>query len=86
MKRYWFKAKNYGWGWYPATYEGWIILGIYLFILWIVTSYIKDHFGDMFIVPHIIVVTILTTLLIIICYQTGEKPEWRWGSKKKKNR
>lgn len=21
----WFKAKNYGWGWYPVTWEGWTV-------------------------------------------------------------
>jgi predicted GH43/DUF377 family glycosyl hydrolase len=23
---FWFRAKEYGWGWYPATWEGWLVL------------------------------------------------------------
>ena len=24
---------------------------------------------------------VLTSILLAICYKTGEKPEWRWGKK-----
>ena len=33
MKKVWFKAKEYGWGWYPSSWQGWIILLIYLLLL-----------------------------------------------------
>ncbi len=73
-RRLWFKAKNFGWGWYPSTWEGWIVLLIY--ILYVVNRSIesKKNFEIFF----------ATILLIIICYMTGEKPEWRWGKKLKK--
>ena len=29
MTKKWFAAKRYGWGWYPVTWQGWGILGIY---------------------------------------------------------
>ena len=32
-KKLWFKAKNYGWGWYPASREGWLVTGAYLLIV-----------------------------------------------------
>jgi len=32
-------------------------------------------------IPRFIIVTIL---LIIICYRTGEKPHWQWGKKNDK--
>ena len=32
--RYWFPAKTYGWGWgLPRTWEGWVVLGVYLALL-----------------------------------------------------
>ncbi len=30
--KYWFKAKNYGWGWYPATWQGWLILAGFIYL------------------------------------------------------
>lgn len=73
---YWFKAKNYGWGWYPSSWQGWLVTLV--FIILIVGGFnFTDSVFDF--IPHEI---ILVILLIAICYKTGEKPEWRWGGKK----
>ena len=79
MKKYlWFKAKNYGWGWYPCSWEGWVVLLLY--IVGLIGSSPNSESGTLF--PFFIQTTVLTIFLIIICYKTGEKPEWRWGKKK----
>ena len=31
-KEIWFKRKTYGWGWTPATWQGWVITGLYLIL------------------------------------------------------
>lgn len=84
--KYWFKSKRFGWGWYPATWQGWSIVLFYLFL--IITNFrhvdaITRSASDslLSVVPETF---ILTILLIIICHATGEKPEWRWGGKAKK--
>jgi hypothetical protein len=80
-KRLWFKAKLYGWGWYPATWEGWLCLFIYL-VLGVLMAMRAESVSNtetevlMEILPGMIV---LTLALILICYKTGEKPRWRWG-------
>ena len=84
--KYWFKSKPLGWGWYPATWQGWSILLFYLFLVITnfrhVNSVTNSVNGSLLsIVPETF---ILTILLIIICHATGEKPEWRWGGKAKK--
>ena len=80
----WFKAKEYGWGWYPVTWQGWVIILMYLFSCISMTIFVNNHSlstSDFFIqfFPNI---AILTIFLIIICYARGEKPGWRWGVKK----
>ena len=30
MKQLWFKAKTYGYGWYPVTWQGWLVILIYV--------------------------------------------------------
>ncbi|MBS3144121.1 hypothetical protein J4208_00900 [Candidatus Woesearchaeota archaeon] len=77
MKKYWFKTKTYGWGWYPATWQGWLVLGIY--ILFFASLIIKVNSHTMVLPLYLIAVFILTGILLVICYLTGEKPRWRWG-------
>ena len=28
-KKLWFRAKCYGWGWYPCSWEGWLVILIW---------------------------------------------------------
>ncbi len=89
-KKLWFKNKSYGYGWYPASWEGWLVVVVYFVILTVV---IKD-FLPVALAPHdrnVVTADVwwylgkvfaLTLLLIIIARLTGEKPEWRWGGKK----
>lgn len=85
MKRYWFKAKRYGWGWYPGSWQGWLVLGIYLLLVFLDFHRIdsQSHSVSDVLINFIPNSFILTILLIVICYLTGEKPGWRWGDKKK---
>lgn len=86
-KRLWFAAKHYGWGWYPSTWEGWALLVVYL------TAVFADFWRINLLTPFdqsapplnfLFDTFILTFLLIVICYLTGEEPHWRWGTAKKK--
>ncbi|MEI7777000.1 MAG: hypothetical protein WCI52_00080 [bacterium] len=77
---YWFKRKLYGWGWTPATKQGWgVVLGylIAVFALAYVAPVSKVLFG--FVFP----VLVLTVAFIFIAYKKGEKPRWQWGTKDK---
>jgi hypothetical protein len=70
-KPYWFKAKHYGWGWYPVTWQGWVITLLFV-----------QSFAVTAPNPELMPLTIiLVAALLIICYNTGEKPSWRWGDK-----
>lgn len=82
-KEYWFKAKNYGWGWYPARWQGWVVLIIYIGLM--VWNFNRidgmQHSGSDTLLNFIPQTVLLTFILIGICFKTGEKPEWRWGKK-----
>jgi uncharacterized membrane protein YhaH (DUF805 family) len=83
----WFKRKLYGWGWAPATWEGWMVLLVYVALLVaLVVTREKDIPGNpdsgSNILTFAIPVIVLTILVITICYWKGEKPKWQWGKNK----
>ena len=79
---YWFKRKLYGWGWTPARPQGWlVILGYVLSV--IAVSFIVDEVssGMEIVLTFVLPVTLLTIILIGICYKKGERPRWQWGDR-----
>mgnify|MGYP001573239736 CR=1 FL=1 len=79
MKKLWFKNKRYGWGWSPASWEGWLVTAIFILLAVGVGLIYSPESGFFF-----VALTVLVGALIFICYATGETPEWRWGDKDKK--
>jgi hypothetical protein len=80
-EHYWFKDKLYGWGWVPATWQGWLITALYAFGIVFFALTIDDNsprreVAFMFILP----VILLTTMFFTILYKKGEKPHWQWGN------
>lgn len=77
---YWFKAKLYGWGWVPVTWQGWAVIILYVAAVTLCTLTIDEHSSTREVLFTLILPTLfLTTLLIRVCYKTGERPRWRWG-------
>ncbi len=86
-KKLWFKAKRFGWGWTPISWQGWLVTLVYVAFLadTIIntTKYDKNVSNSasdtlIFFAPTFIIYTIL---FLGICYMKGEKPGWRWGGK-----
>lgn len=84
MKKFWFKAKRFGWGWYPATWQGWLVLVGFLVLDFgnVYRLDLKRGSPQVVVNEFLIEMFFLVALLIWICYRTGEKPGWRWGIKK----
>lgn len=79
-KNYWFKAKLFGWGWTPATIEGWACVAIYLLVI---TGTFAEDWNELvapkaFIAQEAPTWVFATLALIAICYFKGERPRWRW--------
>ena len=84
-KKLWFKAKRYGWGWYPSTWQGWLITVVYCIgILFIALRAVHiteatENTASTFLWNYLPPLAILSVAMIWICYKTGEKPRWRWN-------
>jgi hypothetical protein len=81
-EHFWFKRKLYGWGWTPATWEGWIVILVYLVCVIVPTRALvmlaRANGDDMPPPFKLIPLVVFTTILIVICYKKGEKPRWQW--------
>lgn len=87
MKKLWFKNKTYGWGWTPASKEGWWVTFIFLILYTIsaisFASIIEQsaHVAVGYLALYIGWMLAVTFVFITICFKMGEKPRWKWGKK-----
>ena len=82
---YWFKRKLYGWGWVPVTWQGWLVLLVYIVALFAFAFTIDESSPpEEVMFTFILPLVLLTGTLIRICYKKGERPRWQWGLPKEK--
>jgi hypothetical protein len=77
--RYWFPAKRYGWGWgFPSSWQGWIVLFIYVTLVLGGIPLVRPSERT---AAYVAYVSVLTAILIAICWLKGEPPRWHWGDR-----
>lgn len=88
MKKYWFKPKKYGYGFFPISWEGY--LSIFVFILFLfISAYVNNIFGTEaglkeglgFILDVFIIASIFT---VLFKHRVEGGLRWQWGEKKGK--
>jgi hypothetical protein len=83
---YWFKRKLYGWGWTPATWEGWLATGLFVLLLILNVLTIDTQAPtDSQMKWYFVRVGVIVVALLAVCFRTGEKPKWQWGGPKSDN-
>lgn len=86
-KKLWFKRKTYGWGWTPTTWQGWVVIAIYVLLITPIFFYSDNnsHSASDTLLGAVLPFIVLTSGLIFICYKKGESPKWQWGNSKLNN-
>jgi len=86
MKEYWFKAKRYGYGWSPASWQGWLVM-----IAWVAIVVYCANRAEVLVQKDeslvwqvFIPITVATLILFRICFAKGEPLKWHWGNEEKK--
>ncbi|MEP7166392.1 MAG: hypothetical protein ABI758_00255 [Candidatus Woesebacteria bacterium] len=86
MKKLWFKRKTYGYGWTPASWQGWLVVAV--FVLCTVWNFMRidalSHSGSDTLLNFVPQTVVSAFVLVAICLFTGETPRWQWGEKTKK--
>jgi hypothetical protein len=76
-KRYWFPAKEYGWGWsFPTCWQGWAVFVAYVAALLLLHHFLplaSEH------AMRLAGIGVFTIALLAICWHKGEPPSSRSG-------
>jgi hypothetical protein len=76
-QNYWFKVKQFGYGAYPVTWQGWVTLLVFVVLLF--------TFGMIFPAGsfsfYISVITLLFVTLLIAKIMSNDIWKWRWHGK-----
>ena len=77
VEKYWFPAKTYGWGWgLPTTWQGWVVIAAFSIALVVLTVYVSPAQHPVW---YFVGTSLLSAVLVTVCWFTGEPPRWRWG-------
>lgn len=81
-KGYWFKRKIYGYGWTPATWQGWALTAAYLLFIFGLLFASTSSYAVLN--PEKLVWPIIaaTLLYVAITWRMGEPLKWQWGLRK----
>ncbi|MFO7287909.1 MAG: hypothetical protein LOD94_12975 [Gammaproteobacteria bacterium] len=71
---HWFGAKTYGIGWTPVTWQGWVVVIVFVVLV----------IGGMALIDEwwlkVAYAVLLIVALVFLAAWKGEKPfKWRWG-------
>ena len=82
MENKWFKARSFGWGWQPCSWQGWAVTLVF-FVIILVMAFLMENYmtEDQTVFALLFPLAICTAAFIRIAHATGEKPEWRWNGK-----
>lgn len=85
-RKYWFKRRRYGYGWVPATYEGWLVMAIYaVLVAVVVAAYATTPLENRSTLVFLVGLLTVTLCMICIAIAKGPQPRWRWGRKPSDN-
>ena len=85
--KYWFRAKWYGWGWVPTTWQGWVTTAAFILLVLVIAAKMEAaEINNQSLVPFFLVLGAISLLFVLIAYKKGENPRWSWGNPKKKDK
>jgi hypothetical protein len=82
MDNVWFKAKRYGWGWVPSSWQGWLATLVYIAII-VYNFWRIDHVSysaSDTLITFIPQAFFISGIFVWICIKKGEKASWKWGA------
>lgn len=82
LNKYWFKPKKYGYGAYPSSWEGYLVIILFILGIFVITKYtnIENNNYNPFLFLFLLIIEFIF-LIYISKNKTQEKWKFRWGEK-----
>ena len=77
-KKYWFKPKKYGYGAYPSSFEGFVLVIGYILAIYCILAIGLISNPNIYIT---LIIILTASLFIISKNKTDGEWKWRWGKK-----
>ncbi len=83
MNKFWFRPKAYGYGVTPSTWEGWVVVAVYILVIFASTLLLADPQRSVWTwLSWIAVLAIVTASMILISlYKTDGTWQRRWDGR-----
>lgn len=82
-KSRWFKRRAFGYGWTPASWQGWsVVVGVIAVIIAAAIAFLGNPTLQNVIIFCLVSITALAVLVRISAIK-GPAPRWKWGNKRK---
>ena len=83
-KKLWFKRRRYGWGWVPVTWQGILVVALFVSVVITAAFQLPENEADVTteqLAMFFGVFAVGLFGLILAGIIKGPKPRWRWGKK-----
>ena len=75
--RYWFPAKQFGWGWGPpSSWHGWVVIAAFAMLFTACGYEFPPRSHPLAFAASVLALSIG---LLVVCFAKGEPPRWKWG-------
>ena len=80
---YWFKRRRFGYGWTPATWQGWVALVALVLLVLAPLPFLPqgEDEGGPNPYAYVFYVVVVVMVFCLLAIKKGPTPHWRWGAK-----
>jgi uncharacterized membrane protein YhaH (DUF805 family) len=77
---YWFKRRRYGWGFFPSTWQGWVVTLAFVALVIVPALFLpEDDESPELVVGYLAYVLVMVVAFIVTAVKKGPSMRWRWG-------
>jgi hypothetical protein len=87
MHKFWFKPKAYGYGATPTTWEGWVVVAVYVAVLLVCVLALRAHEKTLwnFVAAGAAFAVVTAAMIWISAIKTHGPWQWHWGDTESRN-
>jgi hypothetical protein len=81
MNRFWFKPRRYGYGATPVTWEGWVLVAIYVAVILTCVAALTSRGQTLsgWLMSVVVIVAATVAMIVIGVKKTDGAWRWQWG-------